>query len=47
MRVVIFGAAGRAGKHPIEQALTQGHFVTAFARDPGKLSGSHERLRVA
>ena len=46
MKVVIFGATGRTGKHLIEQALAQGHFVTAFARTPSKLSMSHERLRV-
>jgi putative NADH-flavin reductase len=46
MKVVIFGATGRTGKHLIEQALAQGHFVTAFARSPSKLSMSHEQLRV-
>lgn len=47
MRAVIFGATGRTGRHLIEQALAQGHVVTAFARTPSKLSTSHERLRVA
>jgi putative NADH-flavin reductase len=47
MRIVIFGATGRTGKHLIEQALAQGHFVTAFARDRGKLTIQHERFRVA
>jgi putative NADH-flavin reductase len=46
MRIVIFGATGRTGKHLIEQALAQDHFVTAFARTPSKVSMSHERLRV-
>jgi putative NADH-flavin reductase len=46
VRIVIFGATGRTGKHLIDQALAQGHVVTAFARTPSKLSVSHERLRV-
>jgi len=46
MRVLIFGATGRTGKHLIAQALAQGHFVTAFARTPSKLSISHERLHI-
>ena len=46
MRIVIFGSTGRTGKHLIEQALAQGHFVTAFARTPSKLSISHVRLCV-
>jgi putative NADH-flavin reductase len=46
MKIVIFGATGRTGKHLVEQALTQGHLVTAFARTPSKLSMSHERLRI-
>ncbi len=46
MRTVVFGATGRTGKCLVEQALAQGHAVTAFARDPSKVHVSHERLRV-
>jgi putative NADH-flavin reductase len=46
MRIAIFGATGRTGKHLIEQALVQGHSVTAFARTPGKLSVSHPQLHI-
>jgi putative NADH-flavin reductase len=46
MKVVIFGATGRTGRQLIAQALAQGHFVTAFARAPRKLSISHERLHI-
>ena len=46
MRIAIFGATGRTGKHLIEQALSQGHSVTAFARDPNKLSISHPQLHI-
>lgn len=30
----------------VEQALEQGHTVTAFARDPAKLGIKHENLRI-
>lgn len=46
MRIVIFGASGRTGRHLIAQALEQGHAVTAFARTPGKISMRAERLRI-
>jgi len=31
----------------VEQALEQGHIVTAFARDPAKVRTTHQNLRVA
>lgn len=46
MKVVVFGASGRVGRHLVEQALAAGHEVTAFVRDPAKLGQQHERLRV-
>lgn len=46
MRIVIFGASGRTGRHLIAQALERGHDVTAFARTPGKIQAKHERLRI-
>ena len=46
MKIVIFGASGRTGQHLISQALEQDHDVTAFARTPGKIQMSHERLRI-
>jgi putative NADH-flavin reductase len=45
-RVVIFGASGKTGQHAVEQALGQGHAVTAFVRDPARLPVKHERLAV-
>jgi putative NADH-flavin reductase len=38
MRIVIIGATGKTGRHLLEQAVAQGHAVTALARDPDKLS---------
>lgn len=47
MRVLVFGATGRTGRALVEQALAQGHAVTAFARDPAKVRGAHQNLSVA
>ena len=34
MKLIIFGATGTIGRHLVDQALSQGHRVTAFARKP-------------
>lgn len=47
MKVLVFGATGRSGKALVEQALQQGHAVTAFARDPAKVRSAHPSLTVA
>lgn len=47
MKLLIFGATGGTGRQLVEQALAQGQQVTAFARDPAKVSAKHENLRVA
>ncbi|MEM9486661.1 MAG: NAD(P)H-binding protein, partial [Cyanobacteria bacterium P01_F01_bin.116] len=47
MKLVIFGATGGTGRQVVEQALAQGHRVTAFARTPAKLDIQHPHLKVA
>lgn len=47
MKIVIFGATGTIGTHVVQQALEQGHEVTAFTRNPARVLHQHERLRVA
>jgi uncharacterized protein YbjT (DUF2867 family) len=46
LRLLIIGATGGTGHQLVEQALAQGHHVTAFARNPAKLSLRHPKLRV-
>jgi len=47
MRVIVFGASGRTGKSIVEQALAAGHEVTAFVRDPHRLTSRAAGLTVA
>ena len=44
--LLIFGATGGVGRQLVEQALEQGHTVTAFARNPAKLDIKHENLKI-
>ena len=46
MKIVVFGATGGTGRHVIEQALAQGHDLTAFVRNAEALAMRHDRLRV-
>lgn len=46
VKIVVFGATGSVGRHVVEQALGQGHEVTAFTREAARVVRRHERLRV-
>ncbi len=46
MKLVIFGSTGNIGSHVVEQALEQGHTVTAFVRNPNKLNLQHPHLNI-
>ena len=46
MKLLIFGSTAGVGRQLVEQALGQGHAVTAFARDPAKIDLKHEHLQV-
>ncbi len=46
MKVAIFGATGGSSRIMIRKAFERGHKVTAAARNPSALLGSHERLRL-
>jgi putative NADH-flavin reductase len=45
MHLAVFGGTGHTGRHLIEQALHDGHEVTALARDPARLP-ARERLHA-
>ena len=46
MHLLIIGATGGTGRALVDQALTQGHAVTAFVRNPAKVRIAQERLTV-
>lgn len=46
MKVLVFGASGGTGRNIVQQALAQGHTVTAFVRDPARIRVAHESLRI-
>lgn len=47
MNLLIIGATGGTGRELVEQALAQGHAVTALVRTPAKMWMTHERLTIA
>ena len=44
MRVIVFGATGSIGHLTVQELLKEGHDVTAFARNPQKLSFTDPKL---
>jgi putative NADH-flavin reductase len=46
LRVAVFGASGNIGRHVVNQLLAAGHTVTAYVRNPAKLSTTHPNLTV-
>jgi len=44
--IVIFGATGQTGRLLTERAIAAGHMVTAFARDPARMTVAHQPLRI-
>ena len=45
MKILVFGATGPSGQQLVQQALSQGHEVTAFARNPDGMS-TDKRVRL-
>lgn len=41
MRIAVIGAAGRTGRHVVEQALSREHHVVAVARRPEAIAMEH------
>ena len=46
MKLLVLGATGGTGREVIGQPLEQGHDVTAFVRDPSKMTSTNGRLRI-
>jgi putative NADH-flavin reductase len=46
MNILVFGASGQTGREVVREALARGHNVSAYVRDPAKLSIAHAALRV-
>ena len=46
MRITVFGGTGATGRLLIDQALEEGHAVTAYARHPEKLGAPRDGLTV-
>jgi putative NADH-flavin reductase len=40
MKLIVFAASGGVGRQVLDQAVAEGHDVTAVVRDPAKLSGA-------
>jgi len=46
MKTIIFGATGSVGRLAVTKMLEDGHQVTAFARNPGRLARNHQNLSL-
>jgi putative NADH-flavin reductase len=46
MKLLIFGATGGTGRQLVDQALAQGHEVTAFVRNPARMTTQHQKLKM-
>ncbi|XP_029999247.1 flavin reductase (NADPH)-like [Sphaeramia orbicularis] len=46
MKIAVLGATGQTGQYLVNQALQQGHSVTAIVRNPAKLTVHHDNLKV-
>jgi len=46
MKLVVFGATGKTGQEIVKQSLSQGCKVTAFVRDPSKMTLEHGDLKI-
>ena len=47
LEILVYGASGKVGTQLVEEGLSRGHLVTAVSRDPGRITRTHENLRVA
>jgi len=46
MKIAVFGSSGNVRKLLVEQALSEGYDVIAYARNPSKLTTKHDHLTI-
>ena len=46
MRIIVFGATGKTGRHVVRVALERGHLVTAFGRSVDRLDIAGDAMEV-
>ena len=46
MKLIVFGATGKTGLEIVKQSLAQDHEVTAFVRDPAKMTLENDHIRL-
>ena len=46
MNLTVFGATGGIGREVVTQGLDAGHHLTAYIRNPAKLTATHPNLTV-
>ncbi len=44
LKILVYGASGKIGKHVVDEALNRGHLVTAVSRDPSRITQIHDNL---
>lgn len=47
LKIAVIGGSGMIGQRVVREALDRGHSVTTVARDPAKVTATHERLTLA
>lgn len=44
LKILVYGATGKIGRHVVDEALNRGHLVTAVSRDPSRITQIHDNL---
>jgi putative NADH-flavin reductase len=44
LKILVYGATGKIGRHVVHEALNRGHRVTAISRDPSRVTRTHNSL---
>lgn len=44
LKILVYGATGKIGRHVVDEALNRGHLVTAVSRNPSRITQIHDNL---